>query len=331
WGTAFLAVALLGGFVAVPLGLLQDNPKVVLAYSTISQMGFLAAVVGAALAVPELAEACILAAVVYAVHHGIAKGALFLGVQAWDTERLPRPLVTGVLVVAGLAVAGAPFTSGYVAKYGAKEAVAQTTLPVGGGVLLADVLPWIGLGSTLLLARFGVVMWRRERRQDRTPVGRDAGWALLTVVAAIGVMALARSHAPLQSVPGWLDASALWSQAWPVLLGLVLAAAAAAIATRRELDRSRVAHPRGDLVPPGDVVEIGERAVRAVGRALARAVRRLEQIGARGREGLRATPSPLPLVASVQARIGTWAGSGVVLLVAVAAALVWVAATGRVG
>lgn len=328
WGTVFIALALLGGFVAVPVGLLQDDPKVVLAYSSISQMGFLAALVGVALARPGIAEACLVAAVVYAVHHGIAKGALFLGVQAWDTERVPRPVVVAVLVVAGLSVAGAPFTSGYVAKYGAKEAVAATTFPVAGGIPLAEVLPWVGLGSTLLLVRFGVVMARRSRSPERTPVLRDTAWAGLAVAAAVPVAALARSFDPVQSIPGWADTPVLWSQSWPVLLGLLLGVLGALVAARPGLVDSRVAHPHGDLVPPGDVVTLEERAVRVAGRGLARATGNLARTGERVRAGLAAIPSPLPLVAATQARWGSWVGSGVLLLVMAAGTLVWVTTGG---
>ncbi|MDP3890324.1 complex I subunit 5 family protein, partial [Nocardioides sp.] len=322
WGTVFIALALLGGFVAVPVGLLQDDPKVVLAYSSISQMGFLAVLVGVALASPDIAEACVLAAVVYAVHHGIAKGALFLGVQAWDVERLPRPVVVAVLVVAGMAVAGVPFTSGYVAKYGAKESVATTTFPVAGGLPLADVLPWVGLGSALLLVRFGVVMWRRERSQDRTPLLRAAVWAGLTVAAVLPVALLARSLGPPQSMPGWVDPQAWWSQSWPALLGVLLAVVVARIAARTGLVDSRIAHPRGDVVPPGDVVAVEERVVRAAGRGLGRVTEGAARAGGRVRAGLAATPSPLPLVAAIQARIGSWSGSGALLLTLVAVALV---------
>ncbi|PZR54400.1 formate hydrogenlyase [Xylanimonas oleitrophica] len=321
WGTTFVLLALLGGFLAVVAGLLQDNPKVILAYSTISQMGFLAVLVGVALAEPGLAHACVLAAVVYAVHHGVTKASLFLGVQVWSSERVPRWTTTTVLAVAGLSLAGAPFTSGYVAKYGAKEAVGDATFPAAGGAALADVLPWFGLGSTLLLARCAVVLWRRERKGEHSAPVRDGVWAASAVVAVVPVAWLAQRLDPPQAVPGWLSPGTLWAQSWPVLLGVALALAAARLARRRELDDSPLAHPRGDVVPPGDVVAVEERAALAVGRALRRAAARLGSVTGRVRTALAATPSPLPALSAVQARLGLWEASGAVLLFLAAAGL----------
>ncbi|GMA31325.1 complex I subunit 5 family protein [Litorihabitans aurantiacus] len=325
WGALVLALALAGAFLAVPVGLLQDDPKVILAYSSISQMGFLTALVGSALLDPGLAPACVLAAVVYAVHHGLAKGVLFLGVQAWDAERLPRRAVALVLGVAGASLAGLPMTGGFVAKYVAKEAVGDVAVPLLGAPL-ADVLPLVGLGSTLLLVRFAVVMHRRERDVRPTPRTRDAAWALLGIAAVVPVLALAQRYDDVLSVPGLLDSAALAAQAWPVVLGLALGAAAVRVARRPRFADTRLAHPRGDLVPPGDVVAVEERAVRA---AVAAATRGFERAGAwRGSaaERVAAWPRPSAALEHLQRRVGPWAASGVVLLVLLAAGLVWAVA-----
>ena len=61
--------------------MLQDDPKVVLAHSTISQLGFITAVIAAGILEPGLAPLVSAAAVVYAVHHGLVKGAL------WDCKK----------------------------------------------------------------------------------------------------------------------------------------------------------------------------------------------------------------------------------------------------
>ncbi|GAB3059449.1 complex I subunit 5 family protein [Sediminivirga luteola] len=327
WGTAFMVLALAGGFLAVPVGLLQDNPKVILAYSSISQMGFLAALVGAALAVPELAGACIVAATVYAVHHGLAKGALFLGVQAWDRERLPRAVVVLGLVMAGLSVIGAPLTGGYVAKYGAKEAVGDATVPAAGGLELTEVLPWVGLGSTLLLARFAVVLWRRDRRREPAPALRGAAWACLALFTAVPV-ALVAAARPAFTMPGWTDPAALWGQSWPLLLGALLAVAAAALARRRELEDNRLAHPRGDTVPPGDLIAVEERAAAALLRLLRRGMTAARGVAGDVRERVAAAPSPLAGIGRVQERLGAWTGSGVLLLLVLAAAAWWTTTRG---
>ncbi|MDQ1081995.1 MULTISPECIES: complex I subunit 5 family protein [Microbacterium] len=321
WGGVFLALGLVGGLLAAAVGVLHDNPKVVLAYSSISQMGFLTAVIGAALVAPDLAPACVAAVVVYSVSHGLVKGALFLGVQAWDAERMPRALVLGALAVASLALVGVPFTSGFVAKYAGKEAVGDVLVPLVP-VAVADVLPWFGVGSTLLLARFFVVLMRRTRHAHRTAVSRDVAWVLVSVAAVVPVAVLADAWAPPVSVPDWFSPSTMWAQTWPLLVGL--AASAVAWGLARRVPASAVLHPRGDVIPPGDIVVIEERAARALGRVFARASGGL---GA-ARDGLltamRRSPSPWPAFERVQAGVGTWVGSGVVLVLILAAAL-WVA------
>lgn len=317
WGAAFLVLGLAGGLAAVPAGILQRNPKVVLAYSSISQMGFIAALVGAALVAPAAAPACIAAVVVYSVSHGLVKGALFLGVQAWDTERMPRWAVLAPLAVAAVALVGAPLTSGFIAKYAAKEAVGDVVVPVlpgvGVGVGVGDVLPWFGVGSTLLMARFAVVLLRRERAPKRTARTRAFAWAVLSVGAVVPVAVLAGARQPPLSLPGWFDPSALWAQSWPLLLGLVLAAAAWGSARRW----SRPA----PSVPPGDIVVLEERAARGLVRGLTAGSEALGRVRGAAVARIVAGPKPGPVVERMQRAIGTWSGSGVVLVVALAVAL----------
>lgn len=324
WGAIFIALALAGGLLAVPAGLLQDNPKVILAYSSIGQMGFITVLIGAALIAPPLATACIAAAVLYSVAHGLIKGALFLGVQSWDSERLPRWAVLGPLAVAGLALVGAPLTAGFIAKYAAKDAVVDVTIGFGSGVSLADVLPWIGVGSTLLMARFAVVMWHRAREPRATAWSRDVAWMSLSVGAVVPVAIAANSFSPSVTVPGVFDPAALWSQAWPVTLGLVLAVGVALLARRQSLSSSRVLHPHGDLVPSGDIVVAEERAVRAILRGMGRSSRALGD----ARQGIvgrvAGGRTPLPMLERMQRRLGSWAASGAVLAVLLALGL-WLA------
>ena len=46
WGEALAAAGMFSAFYGVAIGITQDNPKTVLAYSSVSQMGLLAAVLG---------------------------------------------------------------------------------------------------------------------------------------------------------------------------------------------------------------------------------------------------------------------------------------------
>ena len=74
WGAALAAVGLVSAFYGVAVGITQANPKTVLAYSSVSQMGFIATVLGMALAAGN--DSANVAAAFYAAHHVLAKGAL---------------------------------------------------------------------------------------------------------------------------------------------------------------------------------------------------------------------------------------------------------------
>ena len=314
WGTTLVLLALVGAFGAVVPGVLARDPKVALAYSSVSQMGFLAVLVGVALLEPDLAPACVLAAVVYAVHHGIAKGGLFLSVAVWRRHGAGRwrvPVLVGAALLA-LAVAGAPLGSGSVAKYAAKQAVAPAALVVD----VTALLPLVGTVSTLLLARAAVrLVAGPEPGRD----GLDAPlvtWALLVVGGTAATWWLADRWAPALRVPR-LDAVTLWDAAWPVLLGLGLTAAAWAASRAGRLPRRLTTGEPDPVVPAGDLLVPVERAAGALlatfpaaGDRVAAARDRAQAAAARAGTAIdRARP-----VERAEARLSGWVPSGVALL-----------------
>lgn len=256
-GWLLLSLALIGAFLAVVVGVLQNDPKVVLAYSTVSQMGFITAVVAAGLLEPELAPYVSAAAVVYAVHHGLAKGALFLGVPV--VKHYGRGVTGAVVAVgmigAGLAVAGAPLTSGAFGKYVSKEAVAPISFL---GVGLDSILPLVATGSTLLLMRFAWLLWTAERDPRGRPDGELFSWLLVAVAGIVVPWLVGERWTPL-SVPDW-EAYVVWNAVWPIALGLALGGAVWWLYARQKLPGWA---PRADgtAVRPGDVLSIEEKAV----------------------------------------------------------------------
>lgn len=263
WGTALVVVGLAGGLLAVVPGVLNDDAEVSLGYSTVGQMGFITVLVGVALAIPGLARACALSAVVYAVHHGMAKGGLVLSVQIWQRHgggRLRGLVLAGAAVLA-LAVVGAPFGSGAVAKYAAKRALAD-----GPELAVITVaLPFVATVSTLILVRTATILRRHVRPG---PVGADVGlvsWVVLCLGGTVATWYLAGRWVPVLSVPA-LDTVTLWQATWPVLLGLGLAGAGAG-ALRAGLVPPRL---RAATVPRGDLVALLGRALDAAAAARGR-------------------------------------------------------------
>jgi formate hydrogenlyase subunit 3/multisubunit Na+/H+ antiporter MnhD subunit len=123
WGAVLAAAGLLTAYWGVAIGLTQRNPKTVLAYSTVSQMGLVAAVLGMGLLAGGGAGT---AGTFYAAHHVLAKGALFLAVgvvAATGAGRLWPVLLPAAVLALGFG--GLPLTGGYVAKLAVKDTLGE--------------------------------------------------------------------------------------------------------------------------------------------------------------------------------------------------------------
>ncbi|MEX5274224.1 complex I subunit 5 family protein [Kocuria sp. CPCC 205235] len=329
-GWVLLSLALIGAFVAVLVGILQKDPKVVLAYSTISQLGFITAVVAAGLLEPELAPLVAAAAVVYAVHHGLAKGTLFLGVPV--VKHYGRG-ATGVVVAigmigAGLAVAGAPLTSGAFGKYVSKEAVAPISVL---GVGLDSILPLVATGSTLLLLRFAWVLWNTDRDPRRRPDGELVSWLLVAAAGIVVPWLVGERWTPVP-VPGW-EPYVVWNAVWPILLGLALGGTVWWLQARDKLPGWA---PRADgtAIQPGDVLGAEENAVSHAARTggqFRNALHHGTETVARGwaRFWSAAAEHGKNSVYVVERRLENWSVSGSVLLLLLAGPLAVMVLAGR--
>lgn len=119
WGLLFVFVGLATALYAAPIGILQSNPKVLLAYSSVGKMGLMAVTLGLMLIDPEIARVAAIGLALYAGHHALTKGGLFLGVGLRKSAGLQGVVCSGLVLLA-LSMAAVPLTSGAVAKYGIK-------------------------------------------------------------------------------------------------------------------------------------------------------------------------------------------------------------------
>ncbi|MFP5506750.1 MAG: proton-conducting transporter membrane subunit [Gammaproteobacteria bacterium] len=239
-------VAIVGGSV---IGLMQREPGAILAYSSVSQMGHFMLGVGAGLAAPELWPLIAAALVVYAAHHALAKAALFLGLGVVARHGASFAHLAG-LALPALALAGAPFTSGMLAKLGLKDALAA--LPAPWGDALPALLAVGALGTALLMAR---LLWRVRE----APIVGDAPTALWMpwALTLAGVAGLTAGLAPSASWTAALQPDALLAALWPILAALALAAAALKLRLR------------APQLPAGDLLVPVERLFTALARRLA--------------------------------------------------------------
>ena len=218
WGTAFLAAGLAAAFFGVAMGLFQRHPRALLAYSSISQMGLMTLTVGIALIAPGQTEAALTAALVYALHHALAKGALFMGIDVVPgLGGAGRRWAFAALLLPALALGGLPLTSGAAAKLTLTDAA--EALPPPWPTLLHVLLPLAALGTTWLTLRFVGLLWRRHSTE--TPGAWTTGlWLLLVAGSALLIwLHPVNPVSPLAT----LSPDKLWTGLWPVAAGAVAA------------------------------------------------------------------------------------------------------------
>jgi len=234
WGAALTTLGLLSAFYGVAIGITQRNPKTILAYSSISQMGVIAAVAGMAMAGARGTAPIEIA--FYAVHHVLAKGGLFLaiGVVALTGRCRLWPVLVPAAIVA-LGIAGLPLTGGGLAKLAVKDAMGY------------GLVGWLGklsaVASALLMIHF-----LRRLAEDTAASDRPAPARLVLVwwgVAAASI-ALPWLLYPLtgQSLAATLSPGALWDGVWPIAIGGLLA-----IGLGR-FEAALPAIPAGDILVP---------------------------------------------------------------------------------
>jgi formate hydrogenlyase subunit 3/multisubunit Na+/H+ antiporter MnhD subunit len=274
-GLVCVAAGMTAAFYGITLGLCHRDPKTILAYSSVSQMGFMTATLGVALAVPEVAETAIAAIVFYAIHHAFAKSALFLGTAMASTSARgwSRRLVWLGLLVPALDLAGAPLSSGALAKLSIKDVIAAGPWAWAPLTMLLSIG---AIGSTILMARFLTALARHAPASAARPnLGLWIPWSALLVIDLVIVV-----RSPVDTHPETLIvAEHVWSALWPVLAGSLVFLLAWFGRQRLQIRA---------CIPPGDVVVVFEAIVRRLHGLLVALVSRtvrllagLEALGAR--------------------------------------------------
>ena len=245
----------LTAFHGVAMGVTQQNPKTVLAYSSVSQMGVTCAAFGLGLLAGLPATP--VAVAFYAAHHVLAKGALFLAVGiAAGGARHRLALVLAPALVLALGFGGLPLTGGALAKAAVKDQLGEGVV----GLLAA----LSAAGSTLLMLHFvrRLAAIGAEAPAERTAPALLLPWLGLAG-AALALPWLLFEPSGAGELAATLTAAALSKGLWPVLLGLALFAAL-----------HRWGH-RLPAVPEGDLLVHAARGVAALA-PCAGAVARLE-------------------------------------------------------
>ena len=238
WGEALAWLGFISAFTGVAIGVTQRDPKTMLAYSSVSQMGVIAAALGMGLAGPQQGAAEV---GFYAANHVLVKAALFLSVGVVATlDGRARTLALIVAALLGLSLVGLPLTGGSLAKLAVKD------LFGAGAAGLASQLS--AAATTGLMLVFVIQLARSPREAGAAAVRRSGSWAALAVAALLLPWLLFPAIGdPAEA----LEPAKLVDAIWPMLVGAALAAG---------LSAARDWLPR---IPAGDIVVAEEAAFRA--------------------------------------------------------------------
>jgi formate hydrogenlyase subunit 3/multisubunit Na+/H+ antiporter MnhD subunit len=215
-GTLLAAAGLFAALYGVVIGMTQRRPKVVLAYSSVSQMGFIVAVIGMGMIAGDGRAA--LAAIFYSANHVLVKGALFLsiGVIAATGRRYLWPMLLPVAIIA-VGLGGLPLTGGALAKI-------VVDGPLGDGAA-NTVATLSAVGTTLLMLQFVRGLITTVSTDQEATAAPSLFWPWLSTAAASLVVPWALFLAvPEGMLPNPLAPELLWKALFPVLLGAILAA-----------------------------------------------------------------------------------------------------------
>jgi formate hydrogenlyase subunit 3/multisubunit Na+/H+ antiporter MnhD subunit len=261
WGEALVWVGFISAFYGVAIGVTQRDPKTMLAYSSISQMGVIAAAFGMALVNAKQGVATEVA--FYAANHVLVKAALFLSVGAVAAlDGRARTLALIVAALLGLSLAGLPLTGGALAKLALKDLFGDGAAGVASQLSAA--------ATTALMLVFVMRLARLPGEAGAPSFRRLWSWVALAAAALLVPWLMA------PAVGGAADALALnklTDAIWPLLVGAALAAGLWAM--ENQLPR----------IPAGDIVvaeEAAFRASRSLGAAFERADRDVRQWPAAG-------------------------------------------------
>jgi len=153
-GPVLTAAGICSMLIGVISALLQSNAKRLLAYHSISQMGYIVFGLGIGLYLGEEGGMAITGAVYHVINHALFKAALFLGVGiiyiSTNETNLYRlggllrrfPVTAALMLVAALGITGAPGLNGYASK---------TLLHHAAGIAAETGSPWLAWAERLFV------------------------------------------------------------------------------------------------------------------------------------------------------------------------------------
>ena len=178
WAPSFIAwVGLFTALFAATIAVAQNDIKKVLAYSTVSQLGFMFVALGSGLYV---------AAVFHMITHAFFKALLFLGagsvIHGMDDEQDMRrygalakamPITAGTFIIGWLAISGVPPFSGFWSKDEVLLAAYNENFLLWVLLLIAAVMTAFYMSRLVFMTFFGEARWNASL--DEAPAAETEG------------------------------------------------------------------------------------------------------------------------------------------------------------
>ena len=179
WNVLLIASGLITAVLGAVVALRQHDLKELAAYSTVSQLGLLVAVIGVG------TEAALVAGVLHTVAHALFKGSLFMLIGVVDKQAGTRdlrrlrgagrtmPITSAALVVTVASMAGIPPLLGFISKENLYEGFLSLAGPWAPLVAGAGVV-----ASVFTVAYSGRILWgllARAPRHERAVAPETAG------------------------------------------------------------------------------------------------------------------------------------------------------------
>ncbi len=178
------------------LALVQDDLKKILAYSTISQLGYMIAAIGVG---------GYTASIFHLFTHGFFKALLFLGagslihavhsnnISDMGGMRKAMPHTFWTFIVGSLALAGFPLTAGFFSK---DEILIAGDIWAGGGFLTGSLVYWVGIAAagitTFYMARACFLVFTGENRSHHPP--HESGKQMVGPLMLLAVLSIASGY-----------------------------------------------------------------------------------------------------------------------------------------
>lgn len=256
WGEILVIAGMASVYYAVLVGLTQKKAKAVLAYSSISKMGIMTMGIGLGFLAPKSWPLLLTAILIFALHHGLVKGALFLGVGMVSlppVSKVQRSLLIAGLLLTALSLAAAPFTSGMLAKQMFKEPMLSLSSPLHNGISV--LLTLSAVATTMLMVRFLYLVWPKDPLSHNNaglPATMWGSWLLLVVIVVLSPLLIL--FTPIFNDVFYWSIPMLIGALWPVLVGGTIALFVWWMSRKRPISSFF-------SVPQGDILVILEKVV----------------------------------------------------------------------